>query len=271
MANKDRNREGSGPFMLLSAPSAGGRARLVKLFAEALGIRVRLAPVCTDAELLTDREEAELAQVDWSAKDVMVGAVRTKEQLRFNLKHRGYYVPARFMPQECLSIRYIALHEQDVDGKEGICRFSRVLSLEKRARGEIPVTMRPGADPTESYWYFTVQKWRQLPRPILIRGTSRGKPIFTNLFLLEHCTGSWQLLAINSPEEYRLLRVMDRAYSELPKAGGYRLDENRRLLVADGYFTVVDGQSEVLEQIAVASIEGNPAAAFCRLRDLLRR
>ena len=269
MAAKGKSREGSTPFLILSAPPVKGKLRLVKMVAEALGIRVMLADSGREAEALPAGLEAELKQVDWSVQDVMVGTVRTQEQLRYNLKKRGYYVPAQYMPEDRLDVRWIALHEQDIGGKPGIRWVGQVLSAEKRPRGQIPVTMRPGADPQAEYYFFTVQKWQQLPRPIEIRDTSRGKPRFTNEFLLRRCTKSWQLFEVTSPEEYRLLRVLDGAYAAL--SGAYRLDGEHRLLVADGYFTVVNAQGEVLEQIAVANISRSPSGAFCRLRDLLRK
>lgn len=270
MTAKRKSRDHAAPFLILTAPSVSGKLRLVKFFAEALGIRVKLAPLCEETALLPAELEAELGQVDWTVQDVMVGTVRTQEQLRFNLKKRGYYVPAQYMPESHLNVRYIALHEQDIGGKPGIRWLAQVVSVEKLPRGQIPVTMRPGADPGAIYYYFTLQKWRQLPQPIVIQDTSRGKPRFTSKFLLEHCTKSWQLFEVTSPEEYRLLRLLDKAYSALPGSGAYRLNDTHRLLVADGYFTVTNEQGEVLEQIAAASISRSPREVFCRIRDLLR-
>lgn len=268
---KDGLREQPGPFMLLAAPSVRGRMKLVKWFAEALGVRVKLTTLRSGEELLPRELETELEQADWTQRDVLVGAVRTSEQLRFNLKKRAYYVPTRFLPEEHPRIRYIALCERDADGGPGIRWVAQVQSEEERPRGEIPVTMRRGGDPRECYRYFTLRKWQQLPRTVTVQDAYPGKPQFTSRFLLEHCTASWQLFAVSTPEEYRLLRILDRAYGDLPGTGAYQLDRDRRLLVADGYFTVTGGQGEVLDQIAAANIRRSPAAAFARIRELLNK
>ena len=44
--------------------------------------------------------EERLARVDWSVKDVMVGTVRTADQLQFSLDKRGYYVPAKYISDD---------------------------------------------------------------------------------------------------------------------------------------------------------------------------
>ena len=253
--------------MILSAPVAG-KARLVKLLAKALGIRVKQAAAYIGELLPSDLEE-ELKRVDWSVKDVMVGTVRTEEQLRFNLEKGAYYVPSRYMPEAHRNVGWIAIHEADVGGVPGIRWVGQVQSVEERPRGEIPVTMRHGADPAEPYCYFTIRKWELLPQPIEIRDTSRGKPRFTCKFLLAHCTKSWELFAVNSEESYRLLKSFESACKALPNSCAYIIPKNCRLLVADGYFTVMDEQGKVLDQIAVAKITQSPGAMFSRIRDLL--
>ena len=256
--------------MILSAPGVAGKTWLVKLLAKFLGIRVKQTPVYADVPLPADLEE-KLKQVDWFAKDVMIGAVRTEEQLRFNLEQGGYYVPVRYMPEEQRNIAWIALHEENVGGVPGIRWIGQVLSAEERPRGEIPVTMRRGADPAESYCYFTVGNWMQLSVPVQIRDTFRGKPRFTCKFLLEHCSESWQLFAVNSEESYRLLRAFCCACKGLPNSCAYTLPKDCRLLVADGYFTVTDRDGKVLDQIAVTKITQNPGRMFARIRDLLNK
>lgn len=44
----------------------------------------------------------------------MVGTVRTAEQLQFNIDKQGYYVPAKYITDDLLPIRYIALHEEAI-------------------------------------------------------------------------------------------------------------------------------------------------------------
>ena len=216
--------------------------------------------------------EEKLAKVDWSVKDVMVGAVRTAEQLKFNIEKRGYYAPARYISEDQLPIRYIALHEEGLGGKSGILRFGEVLTTRVLKRSTIPVTMRPGAIPDEKYYYFTVRKWIELPQAIEIQDSYKGKPRFTNKFLLENCTKSYQLFAISSEEEYRLMTEINKAFDNLAASTAedntavYRINDQRSVLVADGFFTITNDTGDVLDRIAISQFSGSPRAGFRRIK-----
>ena len=216
--------------------------------------------------------EEKLAKVDWSVKDVMVGTVRTAEQLQFSLEKRGYYVPAKYISDDNLPIRYIALYEKDLGGESGIKRFGEVLTTQKFKRSRIPVTMRPGTDPEELYYYFTVRKWEPLPRVIGLQDTAKGRPQFTNKFLLDHCTKSYQLFAISSEEEYRLMTEINKAFEVMSastadnNAAVYRIKDNRSVIVADGHFTITSDAGEIIDSIAISSFARNPRAGFRKIK-----
>lgn len=219
--------------------------------------------------------EDKLAKVDWKTKDVMVGTVRTQEQLQFNLRNRGYYVPAKYITEDQLPIQYIALHEQGIGDNPGIKRYGEVLTVQKVRRGRIPVTMRPNANPEELYVYFTVRKWIELPQTIEILDSFRGKPQFTNKFLLGHCTKSYQLFAISSEEEYRLMVEINKAFDNLSAATPddqttvYRINDRSAVIVADGYFTITDGNGTILDRISVSSFARKPRTGFHKIKSLL--
>jgi len=212
--------------------------------------------------------EEKLAKVDWSVRDVMVGTVRTEEQLNFNLEKQGYYVPARFVSEDQLPIKYIALHEEHIGTESGIKRYGEVLTAQKIRRGRIPVTMRENVDPNEQYYYFTVRKWIDLPQTIVIQDSSRGKPQFTNKFLLDHCNKSYQLFAISSEEEYRLMCEINKAFDNLEASTNenstavYRINDRRSVIVADGFFTITNDDGDILEQIAVSEFSRRPREKF---------
>ena len=216
--------------------------------------------------------EEKLAKVDWSVKDVMVGTVRTAEQLQFSLEKRGYYVPAKYISDDNLPIRHIALYEKDLGGESGIKRFGEVLTTQKFKRSRIPVTMRPGTDPEEFYYYFTVRKWEPLPRVIGLQDTAKGRPQFTNKFLLDHCTKSYQLFAISSEEEYRLMTEINKAFEVMSastadnNAAVYRINDNRSVIVADGHFTITSDAGDIIDSIAISSFARNPRAGFRKIK-----
>ena len=102
---------------------------------------------------------------------------------------------------------FVALYEEGLTRKAGIKRYGRVTETRVVKRRDIPVPMsRP--NPEETYYLFTVESWEYLPHPIALLNTARGKPAFTNEFLLTHCRRSYQLVAIRSPEAYRLCALL---------------------------------------------------------------
>lgn len=216
--------------------------------------------------------EERLAKVNWKLKDVMVGTVRTAEQLQFNLDNRGYYAPAKFISTGQLPIRYIALHEEGIGSVSGIHRFGEVLTTQQIKRSKIPVAMRPKADPNESYYYFTVRNWEKLEQPIAIQDSSKGKPRFTNKFLLDNCTKSYQLFAIASEEEYRLMVEINKSFDYLTAAASddntavYQVNDNHSIFVKDGYFQITNSDGEILEKISINSFANGPRMGFNKIK-----
>ena len=219
--------------------------------------------------------EEKLAKVDWSVKDVMVGTVRTEEQLKFNIEKNGYYVPAKFITNDMLPIRYIALHEQDIGSENGIKMYGEVLTAQKIKRGRIPVPMRKNADPNEAYYYFTVRKWETLPHTIAIQDSWRGKPQFTNKFLLDNCTKSYQLFAIASEEEYRLMVEINKAFDNLnastaeDNTATYRINDTHTIAVSERYFTIMNDNGNILDRIPISSFAKGPRAGFSKIKKII--
>ena len=219
--------------------------------------------------------EERLAKVDWSIKDVMVGTVRTEEQLKFNIEKNGYYVPAKFISNDMLPIRYIALHEQDIGSENGIRKYGEVLTAQKIRRGKIPVTMRKSTDPNEQYYYFTVRKWESLPQIIEIQDTWKGAPKFTNKFLLDNCTKSYQLFAIASEEEYRLMVEINKAFDALDASAAkdntaaYRVNDTHTIAMLDGYFTIMNDNGDILDRISISSFAKGPRAGFNKIKKMI--
>ena len=217
---------------------------------------------------------AEPSGINWAVKDVMVGTVRTEEQLHFNLIQCSYYVPARLVPDEYFPLRYIALHEEELIDESGIKRFGEVISVRKIKRGTIPVTMRPKANPDEVYYYFAVKEWVELPRSIAIQDTFRGKPQFTNKFLLDHCRKSYQLFVISSEEEYRLMSEIENMIGNsdaepVADTAVYRVKGRTAITVTGGFLTAANENGEILERIAVSDYVRHPRAGFIRIKKVV--
>ena len=224
--------------------------------------------LCTDPlREFTDN----LSHISWDMPDVMVGTVRNEEQLEYNLNQKRYYVPAKFLSEKQLPIRYIALYEWDEEDNACICRMARVLSTETIPRGSIPVTMRPEADPTEPYYSFTVDPWTALPHEIRIRDTVRGRPLFTNRFLIEHCKVSWELFAIGSEKEYRLWAAICKLLDEdKPSSPAYAIGEKRKLTLEKDCLILRTKRGRILEKISVQQYKDSPRLSFLQLKKHLK-
>lgn len=168
-------------------------------------------------------------------------------------------------------MKYIALHEQGIGVPVGIKRYAKVLTQDTVPRGKIPVSMRPNTDPEEPYYYFTVEPWQFLPNPIAIQGTARGKPRFTSKFLLDRCTHSYQLFAISSEAEFRLMEEIRKALAD----GTYKADipvgDNSRVILGDGLITVTDRKGRTLDRIRLSTYARNPAVSFHRIARQIRQ
>ncbi len=219
--------------------------------------------------------EERLAKVDWSVKDVMVGTVRTQEQMQFNLENNCYYVPARFITEDMLPIKYIALYEEDIGSVSGIRFYGEVVTTQKVKRGGIPVTMRKNAEPDEEYYYYTVRKWNPMSQNIEIQDTWRGKPQFTNKFLLDNCSKSYQLFAISSEEEYRLMLEINKAFGELEVSSSnddtavYRVNDKHTIVTSDGNFSVLNSNGEILGRVSLKEFAKRPRIEFGRIRKMM--
>ncbi len=219
--------------------------------------------------------EERLAKVDWRTRDVMVGTVRTPTQLQFNLEKCGYYVPAKYVSDDQLPIKFIALHEEKLGGTSGIKRYGEVLTAQKVKRGSIPVPMRPNADPNELYYYFRVRNWIDLSQPIIIEDSSKGRPRFTNKFLLDHCTKSYQLFAISSEEEYRLMVELNKAFDHPDAVASenntavYKVNDRYSIALIEGYFTIMNSAGEILDRMSVSDFKQSPRAGFHKIKRLI--
>ena len=206
----------------------------------------------------------------WAVKDVMVGTVRTPEQLQYNLTSCTYYAPARFVSERKLPVTYIALHEQGIGVPPGIKRYARVLTVQQVPRGNIPVSMRPNTDPEELYYFFHVGPWQSLPRPIAIRGTRRGKPRFTTKFLLDRCTHSYQLFAIASETEFRLMEEIYKALEDLSHTAQFS-ENGCRVVISGGYITLTDEEGQILDRIRLTTYKKKPRVSFYRIARHIRK
>lgn len=209
--------------------------------------------------------DEELEAVDFTRLDVLVGTVRSDGQMDYCLEAGVYYVPAKSVSVDVLPVTMVALYEEGLNRPAGIRRYGRVTETRVVKRSDIPVPMsRP--NPEEAYYLFTVSSWDILETPVALQDTARGKPAFTNEFLLTHCRRSYQLVVIRSPEEYSLCRLLCRLAEEEGGSPVFRRVGERYLVsVADGRFRLLDASGRNLVDLPAASLRTSPAEALRRV------
>jgi hypothetical protein len=201
----------------------------------------------------------------------MVGTVRSKEQLDFNMDKKGYYVPAKYITDDDLPIRYIALHEEGIGGESGIKVVGEVLTAQKLKRGKIPVSMsRNNAD--ETYYYFTVRSWQPLDKTIAIKDSSKGKPRFTNKLLLDTCTQSYQLFEITTEEEYRLMQELNNAFGEGVIGGEkvFKINDKFSITTLNGKFTIMNIAGQIIDEVPIENFKKRPRVTFEKIKKMVK-
>ena len=84
---------------------------------------------------------------------------------------------------------------------------------------------------------------------------------------------TYQLFAISSEEEYRLMSEINKAFKNLEASTAadntavYRINDQHSVIVADGFFTITTDSGEVLDRIAVSDFSRSPRAGFRRIKN----
>ena len=158
-----------------------------------------------------EKLEAKLKAVDWAVRDVLVGTMRSLQQLDICRKDCFYYIPAERLQDSDFPVRYVALYQsQYVFGAQaGVRYYGEVTKCSAVRRSAITeVSPRRGTE-GNFYYRFDIREWKQLNRPIEAKETGFVRD-FTNLFLLEHSVQTPELW-LRTEEEYRLCSALKRA------------------------------------------------------------
>jgi len=218
--------------------------------------------------------EAKLAKVDWSIRDVLIGTLRSKEQLDICLEHKFYHIPAAKVKENDLPVRYVAIYQsKEKFGTEaGIQYYGEVTKCIPLRRGEITeVKARTGTE-NDLYYRFEIKEWKRLTRPIVPKEMGFVKHM-TNLFLLEHSAEIPELW-IRSEEEYRLYTELKRAVNDTAIN-----DEDNNLGFNFGQFMITfdDGKisaskgKHIFAQYDITDFSRSPNAVFRQMQKELKR
>ena len=219
---------------------------------------------------LSEDLEAELAAVDWSRRDVLVGSLGSPEQLADNLLWNYYYVPACHLDDDDLPVRYVAVYQSwNLFGEDsGIRYYAEVVQTEKLPRCKIhfPVVRDNGE---ELYYCFRVKQWDMLPEPIAIRDAWVSEPRFTNAFLLKRSRYSFELFGIRSEQDFRLTVTLRKLLEGSEQPFAYKIGTDRALRLKNSVLTVLDSHGKILDKMSLEEFRESPGSALQRFRWVL--
>lgn len=191
---------------------------------------------------------------DWSENDVLVGSFGSNEQFYININKCFYYVPARVFDIKQMSAKYIALYQSlnMFEDEAGIRYYGEILSISVARRKNIPVKMTKD-NGEEIYYVFRIRKWETLDKTIAVKDEGVREPRYTNMFLLKHCTQSYELFNIHSQEQYCLLCELKSIYrdfssgKENPNSDFVRkFGDCKAIWIHDGYFDILDEKGRLI-------------------------
>lgn len=164
-----------------------------------------------------DREPDETLPEDFSVRDVLVGCLRSHDQLDTCLQTRSYHIPAARLSPEQLPVRCVAIYQSPrfFGEQAGVRYYGTVTACTLVRRNEIAERPRASAEP---YYRFVVRCWQQLEPPIGPQGMDRVSGL-TNFFLLRHSpdvTALW----LRAASELRFYVALCRAVQQAEENGG---------------------------------------------------
>lgn len=216
--------------------------------------------------------EARLQKTDWSRKNVMVGTLRSREQLEACLQGNFYYLPAGSLLDENLPIRYVTLAQSvSVFGKEAqIAYYGEVKRIQKVKRREITEVPASPSRADADYYRLEIRQWRKLAKPIQMKETGLYRPRYTNEFLFHHAETVSELF-LKTPEEFRFLTELKRfvrntgVINDYERATGF-LFGDYKVFFQDGKIRILS-KGQIVGQNDIQAFIQHPNAVF---RDLMK-
>jgi Uncharacterized conserved protein len=158
----------------------------------------------------------------FSRREVLVGALKSKEQLEVNIKHNFYHIPAKKINLAKNNINYVALSQsQSLFGDYGgIVWYGKIKDIHLVKRNEINELPK---DDESLYYRIEIEKWYRLEKKIKIDKYQIRSFIYTTFYLLKNA-GSVTELCIKSKEEFRIFLELKRLYNEISIEGDKIID-----------------------------------------------
>jgi hypothetical protein len=213
---------------------------------------------------------ADPAAVDWKCRDVLVGSLGSKVQLEENLKWKYYYVPACYLRQKDLPIRYVAIYQSRnlFDEESGICYYGEVTGTELMQRWEIRFPVNRN-NKRELYYAFAIREWKQLENSIEIRDEWVSQPRLTNLFLLKNCRYTYELFNIDSEKSFRLAALLRKLLEVSEAPFSHKIGRNRIVTYENGKIQVLTADGRHRDSLSLEDLKECPSGCLLRLNRAL--
>lgn len=216
---------------------------------------------------VTDADRA-----DWTARDVLVGSVKSMEQFDDNLARNYYYMPACLLEGQLSDVRYVALYQSQrfFRDQSGIRYYGRVTSAREVLREDVDFPGSPELA-EERYYVFTVDAWQTLRETISVRDEGVYAPRCTGFFLLQSCSRSYELFQIRSALDFHLKTAIDRAVEDLPTtrrttAPVYPVADRGYVAVVGKHLLLADPTGKVRTRLPIKSFTQNPRSSYLRFK-----
>jgi len=231
-----------------------------------------------DTKLITIPSDIEnkLSYVDWSLNDVLVGSLGSVNQLNDNIKRNYYYVPAKHLDNKSLFIRYIALFQSATmfQKQSGIRYYGEVTHMRRVKRKDINFPLRTN-NGDEWYYAFRIKEWKELKETISIKNEIVLKPKYTNLFLLQNCTYSYEIFNIHSTEEYllnyALKTILDKTIlkPDTQTKYIYHINDDKSISAQKDYFNITNTNAEnpFVMHLKISDFSRNPKICLNKVKE----
>ncbi len=219
-------------------------------------------------------KESYLQDDYFTQREVLVGSLKSKEQLEINLKYNFYHIPEKNINLAKNNVKYIALAQSKTLFKNdsGILWYGKVKNVYLVKRNEIKESPKASVD---LYYKFEVEKWCKLESKIEILNFQVRKFIYTTIYLLKNASTVTEL-CIKNKEEFRLFVELKRQYNEIIiKVDKNNVEENKinafRINDVDIVIDDVSIKSIIGEQIINISKEDFFKKPIKSIKKLLKR
>lgn len=196
-------------------------------------------------------EEDYLKDEYFKDREVLVGALKDKEQFEIAIKHKFYHIPKKNINLSNHNIKYIALAQSKkvFEEEAGIMWYGKVKSIEPVNRSDIREIPK---DSEEIYYRFEIEEWIKLPRKIEVTGYQVRSFSYTSLYLLTHAETVSEI-CIKTKEEFRLWKELKRydrniRVNEEGKVESFVLGNSAYVIDGDTIRAINDGEDKIISK-----------------------